>query len=507
MKNINLVKNGDFEVANDGWSIYCSTAANSCAYSTTNQHGGSKCMHLASTAAGWSSIHQSVGLTAGKTYKLTMYAKRNGIDVWIAYIVNGAMHHCPSLQNSIGANYSKVEQQFAVDGSGTQIVDLFIIAGSLTGDAWIDDVELFEEVNNEISSNYPDSIINGSFDENTSSWTLDGGASIVSGNSHSGSKHLLFSGSSNLIGAARQWIELIPGNNYLLTYYAKRVGSVGMLPSIQHAKPDGSAGYIYPSSVNYDIRYIYSQHQYAFSLPSTAKSGLVRIALNCYCTSGTNGILEVDDVKLCGPKLRSAIITEAQTRVWSQPSGTGHAFHRFRNGTPITVCEIDGNSTCYKTFVGQYPNIDAYVRKSYVGEIGNKTAANRIAEIAEFYIGIAKTDFSINLLNKWCQSFANMCIGQAGLISENPWVAYSNCADVWNQIAKIPCPVKGALVFTKNSTEDTVSHVAVIVGDVSNGEFKVVEGDYNGSDTVTTRYMSLNNPTTVGYGLPNGVQS
>lgn len=151
--------------------------------------------------------------------------------------------------------------------------------------------------------------------------------------------------------------------------------------------------------------------------------------------------------------------------------------------------------------------ICAYVRKSYVGEIGNKTAANRIAEIAEFYIGIAKTDFSINLLNKWCQSFANMCIGQAGLISENPWVAYSNCADVWNQIAKIPCPVKGALVFTKNSTEDTVSHVAVIVGDVSNGEFKVVEGDYNGSDTVTTRYMSLNNPTTVGYGLPNGVQS
>lgn len=505
--NVNLVKNGTFEVVNEGWSIYCSTGANSCDYSTNNQHSGSKCMHLASTAAGWSSIHQVVGLTAGKTYTLTMYAKRVGIDVWVAYRDNGVMHHCPSLWNSIGPNYSRIEQQFTVEGSGTKLVDLYIIAGSLIGDAWIDDVELLEDVNDEISSNYPDSIINGSFDEESIIWEFDTGVGIVSGASHSGNKHLLFSGSSNYLGAARQWIELIPGNDYLLTYYAKRLGSVGMLPSIQYTKSDGSSGYIYPSSVNYDIRYFYSQHQYAFSLPSTARSGLVRIALNCYCSSGTNSILEVDDVKLCGPKLRSANITAAQTQVWSQPSGTGNVVHRFRNGTPVTVLEIDGNTICYKTFVGQRPAYDAYVRKEYVGGIGDKNAATRIAEIAEFYVGISKSDPAINLSNEWCQSFANMCVGQAGLISENPWVGYSNCADVWNQITKVTNPVKGALVFTKNANEDTVSHVAVIVSDVSNGEFTVVEGDYNGSNTVTTRDMSLTNPTTVGYGLPNGVKS
>ena len=343
---VNLLKNGTFENVNIGWNFLCSTSANSCNYSTSDQHSGARCMHLASSAAGWSAIHQFVGLTAGKTYTLGMYAKRTGIDVWVAYQDNGTMHHCPSLMNSIGSNYSKVEQQFTVAGTGTKLVDLYIIAGSLIGDAWIDDVELLEDVNDEASSSYPDTIINGSFDETTNPWSFDTGVGIVGGNSHSGSNHLLFAGSANYLGAARQWIELIPGGTYLLTYYAKRLGAIGMLPSIQYTKSDGSSGYIFPSSVNYDIRYIYSQHQYSFTLPSTAKSGLVRIALNCYCTSGANSSLDVDDVKLCGPKLRFAYINAAQTQVWSQPSGSGTVVHRFRNETPVTILDIDGNTVC-----------------------------------------------------------------------------------------------------------------------------------------------------------------
>ena len=96
-------------------------------------------------------------------------------------------------------------------------------------------------------------------------------------------------------------------------------------------------------------------------------------------------------------------------------------------------------------------------------------------------------------------------MAQAGLADDNPWVSYSNCADVWSLIDQVSVPGKGCLVFTKNQDGDIVSHVALIVSDVaSNGDFDVIEGDYNGSSVVTKRAtpMNVSDAHIVGFGRP-----
>ena len=194
-----------------------------------------------------------------------------------------------------------------------------------------------------------------------------------------------------------------------------------------------------------------------------------------------------------------------QTKIRKAPSTTSDYWAKFEQGTPLGIKSLSSTTDWYLTAYGQRPTESAYVLAENVNNIeANKVWYDRIAAIAEFYVGKNKNDLS--LTNKWCQSFANVCVAQAGLADYNPWVNQSNCADVWNMINRVSIPSKGCLVFTKNQEEDTVSHVALIVSDIaSNGDFDVIEGDYNGSSVVTKRStpMNVSNAHIVGFGCPN----
>lgn len=154
--NNNLIENPGFEQVNQKWTLLTTSTNNSCAYSSTGKRTGSYCMKLSSTLAGWSYIQQTIGLKAGKTYHLEFYAKRNTIDVWVAAIYNGAWHHYPSLVSQIGSEYTLIDQPITVTGNGIVQVTICIIAGSMIGDAWIDDVRMTESIPDEEVSLYSD---------------------------------------------------------------------------------------------------------------------------------------------------------------------------------------------------------------------------------------------------------------------------------------------------------------------------------------------------------------
>ena len=197
-------------------------------------------------------------------------------------------------------------------------------------------------------------------------------------------------------------------------------------------------------------------------------------------------------------------IASPQTHIRKQPSMTSGYWIRFEQGTPLGIKSLATTNDWYLTTCGQHPAEAAYVMATNVENIDtDKTWYERVVAIAEFYVGKSKEDLLLE--NKWCQSFVNVCVAQAGLAAYNPWVNYSTCADVWRLIQRVTTPSKGCLVFTKNQEEDTVSHVALIVSDIaSNGDFDVIEGDYNGSSVVTKRAnpMNVNNTHIVGFGRP-----
>lgn len=197
-------------------------------------------------------------------------------------------------------------------------------------------------------------------------------------------------------------------------------------------------------------------------------------------------------------------ISVPQTFIRKEPTFDSGYWDKFEQGTPIGIKPLNYLDDWYLTTYGQNPTEPAYVSTTNIGNIIQTMAwYNRIVEVARFYVGKTKSD--LHLIDKWCQSFVNVCVAQAGLADYNPWVTLSNAKDVWEVINQVSYPSKGCIVFTKNQAADTVSHCALIVSDVAdNGDFDVIEGDYNGSSYVTERPepMNIGNDHIVGFGRP-----
>lgn len=357
----------------------------------------------------------------------------------------------------------------------------------------------------------PTNIIpNGSF-ENDNYWSFIGSDTpkYVTDRSYDGNRSLCCTQvTTGRSYQALTYLVLVPGKTYRVQFYAD-FEQPGSLSVNFHFMPvvggDDIHLYTLPDNeTNTGLKSFY------LSVPESANTTMDVILLIYTNSLGGNSMKNVwlDAIEMFEvlPYENWALgyIASPQTRIRKQPNTSSGYWIRHEQGTPLAVKSLSSTSDWYLTTCGQEPTEAAYVMASNVENI-NATMPwyNRIVEIAEFYVGKSKTDLLLE--NKWCQSFANVCVAQAGLADYNPWVNYSNCADVWNLIQRVTVPSKGCLVFTKNQESDTVSHVALIVSDIaSNGDFDVIEGDYNGSTVVTRRLtpMNVSNAHIVGFGRP-----
>lgn len=542
MAIINAIKNGNFET--EGSWVPFSPAA---IVSDGNAMNSSRCLRFINrTTGGLQQAVQTMLLVKGTQYQLYFWAKRTGrMDVWAAYSyqdANGVLQtvHSPSMLNTVTGSYTRQYWSFTVPSSAiSPVVNVFINSGGNPGDtatAWIDNVELWGE---EYIMPLPDPgphpagynhIVNGKF-ETAEAWQFVSPSSIVNDslNAKEGTRCLRLPYKSTPgMQYAYQNVNLVPGKEYILSFYAKRSGRMDVWGGYSYTDINDSYQRVYGPSLLSQMpdNSGYRRQQYRFTVPTTASSNF------CIYIHGGNDPIDVgvsayvDDVVLVRTDgvssggggsgsnelaLQSALICARQTRIRSScdNSSDTNVIHRFEDNTPIAIRQLSDTSDWYRTYVGQDPLVKAYVMANCVDSLDSLDAATRISNIANFYIN--KSKVNLNLADKWCQSFANVCVAQAGLADQNPWVNNSNAAEVWEDttLPKVTEPRKGGLVFTRNNS-DNVSHVAVItdVTDVGeNGDFTVHEGDYNGSDYVTTRTMNTtNNTNIVGYGLPSGVE-
>lgn len=144
---INLIKNNGFENGFNSWIPLPTEAENQITLESSDIHTGTRCAKLSTTKAGQCRLHQTIEVMGGKAYTLSFWAKRTGlIDVWVMYSINGGAYiPLPSRRDEVTAIYQKIYQEIPVSGTGVVNLTIAIIAGSMAGTAWVDDVELWGE--------------------------------------------------------------------------------------------------------------------------------------------------------------------------------------------------------------------------------------------------------------------------------------------------------------------------------------------------------------------------
>lgn len=354
-------------------------------------------------------------------------------------------------------------------------------------------------------------IPNGSF-ENDTSWSFFGSSDTpkyVSEKSHDGNRSLRCTQiTTGQTFQAMNDLVLAPGKTYRVQFYAE-FEQAGTLTVNFNFLPIAGGGTLYLYTIP-SAETTTGLKTFEFTVPASSSATIgVRLVIYTSSLSGysmKNVWLDAFEMFEVLPYETWALgyIALPQTHIRKQPNTNSDYWIRLDQGTPLAVKSLSATSDWYLTTCGQEPAEAAYVMAANVVNIdATMPWYERIVEIAEFYVGKNKADLLLE--NKWCQSFANVCVAQAGLADNNPWVNKSNCADVWDLIQRVTTPSKGCLVFTKNQQEDTVSHVALVVSDIaSNGDFDVIEGDYNGSSVVTRRPtpMNVSNSHIVGFGRP-----
>lgn len=94
-------------------------------------------------------------------------------------------------------------------------------------------------------------------------------------------------------------------------------------------------------------------------------------------------------------------ISMPQTKIRKAPDTASDYWAKFEQGTPLGIKSLPTSSDWYLTTYGQRPTEAAYVMASNVTNIdAGETWYDRIAAIAEFYVGKTKADLALE--NKWC---------------------------------------------------------------------------------------------------------
>jgi len=214
--------------------------------------------------------------------------------------------------------------------------------------------------------------------------------------------------------------------------------------------------------------------------------------------------------------LLSAVCNTFAVRIWNEEHQSSSPFKSPPTGRmPITLVDY-GHSTIYKTFYGFEPLAEKYVMKSVVDiDAANFTPGQRIAKIANFWIGTHKSDLGMGSdpNSAWCMWFVNWMIAAAGLGQMNAtWITEKNAATAYQEMSRLGLiqsqPVVGSIFFNKDNSPN-VDHCGLVVSDpfISGGKVcvTVIEGDYKKYQTVTTREFELGQSITLGFGVPAGL--
>lgn len=214
-----------------------------------------------------------------------------------------------------------------------------------------------------------------------------------------------------------------------------------------------------------------------------------------------------------GSKIHTGTINAVETAVRSSMNANSstNLVGRYANGAPIGYRETS-NSDWHQVYFGYKPKIIGYTRSNLITQT-NLTQASLLAAIAQFWYDENYTQSKFGMGSpgdEWCQWFVNFCVTQAGLSPSNSWTTNTNCTGGWNALKgrKLTVPEEGAIFYTKRGT-DTVSHTGIVVEKVSNTQCYVVDGNYNGSSSLTRRLFDTQNMasgiTFLGFVKPNGM--
>ncbi len=498
---------------------------------------GSRCLRYVNrTTGGRQDAFQTLPIVKGAQYDLYFWAKRTGrMDVWAAfayYDANGVqqMVHAPSMLNSITGSYTRQHWTFTVPSNATnQYIALYILSGGNPGDtatAWIDNAELWGE---EYIAPLPDPgphpagynhIVNGTF-ENADAWQFVSPASIVTDgtNAKEGTRCLkLPYRSAAGMQYAYQSVNLVPSKEYILSFFAKRSGRLDVWAGYSYTDTNGVNQRVHGPSLLSQMpdNGGYRRQEYRFTVPSTASSNYCVYIHGGNDPSDAGVSAYVDDVVLVradggggeGDTIRTGYINAVDTAVRSSMSTSGTLLGRYPMNAPIGY-RTTSNADWHQTYFGFKPNNVGYTMSNLITPT-SITKARLLADIAEFWYskGWGRADFGMT--GDWCQWFVNWCVTQACLVPENSWVTDTNCTGGWGALGAtaIQVPSLGYIFYTKSGS-DTVSHTGIVVEEISSTKCMVVDGNYNGSSSLTRREMDLSNLATgvtlLGFVKPAGM--
>ncbi len=532
MATKNVVVDGNFEIG--GTWIPVAPAG---IVSDGNALTGSRCLRFINQSmGGLQRTFQVINVVRGARYELYFWAKRTGrMDVWAAYDykdANGVSQtvHAPSMLNTVTGSYTRQSWSFTVPSNATSsTIGLFILSGGNAGDtttAWIDNVELWGE---EYIPPLPDPgphptgynhLTNGKF-ETAEAWRFYTLTSIVtdSTNAKEGTRCLRFPYKSTAgMQYTCQDVNLVPGKEYILSFFAKRSGRLDVWAGYSYTDTNGVNQKVHGPSLLSQMpdNGGYRRQQYRFTVPATASSNY------CVYIHGGNDPVDtgvsayVDDVVLVrtdggggeDDMLRTGYVNAVETAVRASMSASGTLLGRYPLNAPIGYMTTS-NADWHQTYYGFKPSNVGYTMSNLITSTA-VTKARLLADIAEFWYGRGTSKADFGMVDDWCQWFVNWCVTQACLVPGNSWVTDTNCTGGWGALGAtaIQTPSLGYIFYTKSGS-DTVSHTGIVVEEISSTKCMVVDGNYDGSSSLTRREMDLNNlasgVTLLGFVKPVGM--
>jgi len=201
------VINGDFETGDlSGWAVHQSTAI------STDAHSGSYAANIKGNGGWGGMLNQDIPVEAGKTYKVSIWAKANA---------NGANIQ---IQDGPAGTEVNLASKWFTDTEWTNIVwevipttDVICInfcggGNGIAEDVLVDDITVTEKVYGQV--------VNGDFSNGSEGWNLSGYASVVDG-------AIQLDNPTQWNESLTQVIDVEANTTYEITWKSKRISGNG----------------------------------------------------------------------------------------------------------------------------------------------------------------------------------------------------------------------------------------------------------------------------------------
>lgn len=268
-------------------------------------------------------------------------------------------------------------------------------------------------------------LLNSGFETN-SNWRLTAGAAYASNNAYEGSRCLSFlSQGTSATQYCHQSVRVVRGKNYVLSFYAKRIGNMRVWMSAGYMISQTEQRHFY--DVNLSLTDTYQKFTLPFTMPLDAYSDIVEIGIMGGYGPSASDAAWVDKAELVGEaplpdpskcfadvecnfsglKIRSAQVIDESNVLGYWP-----------NGRLAVVETIPGNELWMRC---KWKNSDAFVSKAFLRNIrpmpSEITYYDLLTSIAdkELTVTHALKFYGPNLANPndvdWCHYFADWFTG------------------------------------------------------------------------------------------------